>query len=141
MREASENVNCPYCLSEIKSGEDTVRCPKCGVVHHLECWRANGKCSVYGCDGWVIWSSQITNKVAPAVEDKIEIETGPQRASKSEEPVRCIKCGTPVRPGQVTCWNCSKKHRFMFFENCLGPMVVVFCAAAGTIALIVKAFV
>lgn len=40
---------CPYCRFPIKSGEAVQICPSCGEPHHLECWRENGGCTVYGC--------------------------------------------------------------------------------------------
>jgi hypothetical protein len=40
---------CPYCRFPIKSGEAVQICPSCGVPHHLDCWRENGGCTVYGC--------------------------------------------------------------------------------------------
>ena len=40
---------CPFCLSPIESTENTRACPRCETVHHHECWRENGGCTVYGC--------------------------------------------------------------------------------------------
>lgn len=44
--------NCPYCQTPIKPGAEIKECPACGIVHHLDCWIANGnKCTTFGCDG------------------------------------------------------------------------------------------
>ncbi len=42
---------CPYCRFPIKAGEEVVVCPSCAVPHHTDCWRENGGCTTYGCQG------------------------------------------------------------------------------------------
>ncbi|HLY75086.1 MAG TPA: RING finger protein [Planctomycetota bacterium] len=27
-----------------------VRCARCRTPHHLDCWKYNGRCSIFGCD-------------------------------------------------------------------------------------------
>ena len=41
---------CPYCQVPLKSGEESFNCPKCETPHHLECWRENNGCTVFGCN-------------------------------------------------------------------------------------------
>ena len=43
--------HCPFCLSVILPVEDRVVCSACGIPHHRECWRINGRCTTYGCTG------------------------------------------------------------------------------------------
>ena len=42
---------CPYCQAPLKPGVEIVTCSACGMPHHAECWRENGRCTTYGCDG------------------------------------------------------------------------------------------
>jgi hypothetical protein len=139
MRQVKENRNCPYCLSPVEPGEERVRCPKCGVIHHADCWKANGSCSVYGCDGWAVWSSQISEKLAPAAEGALEV-TGSEPAASGRQATLCIKCGQPVRRNQLVCWKCRHATgEVHYLENCFGPAVVALIGVAGVVSLVVKA--
>ena len=133
-----ENRNCPFCLSPVESGEEKVRCPKCGVVHHAECWKANGSCSVYGCDGWAVWSGQISERIAPVTQATVEVskDSGPPRA---DEEVRCMKCGKLVKKGQLVCLDCRIKGDHNYLDNCIGTGVVMLLGAGTVIILIMKA--
>ncbi len=42
--------SCAYCLAPFQKGELVVKCPKCGLPHHFECWRENEGCAAYGCN-------------------------------------------------------------------------------------------
>ena len=42
---------CPYCQTPIKPSATAVVCNACGMPHHAECWRENGRCTTYGCSG------------------------------------------------------------------------------------------
>lgn len=140
MEKARDTSNCPYCLSPIEATEEQIRCPVCGVVHHAECWQMNGKCSVYGCDGWQSWSGAISEKIAPRIREEIDIgdgETEPVAHSQDTGP-RCIECGQPVRPGQLVCPGCRGDWRPGWLENCSGPMLIMIGVFAGIVSLIVK---
>ena len=39
---------CAYCMNGLDY-EGAPRCPRCEARHHLDCWRANGGCAVFGC--------------------------------------------------------------------------------------------
>ena len=140
MKSTSQNPNCPYCLSSIEPNDNVVRCPRCGVMHHAECWKLNGQCSVYGCDGWAIWNQRISDKISPSSPKRIDIAQGSLVNSSQESPC-CIKCGKPVGRNEVVCWQCRRaafgKH---IFENCLGPAVVALVAAAATILSVIRLF-
>lgn len=44
------NPVCPYCRTEIGSGEgERLDCPGCATPHHPECFAENGGCTVFGC--------------------------------------------------------------------------------------------
>lgn len=138
MRSTNESSNCPYCLSPIESREEAIRCPKCGVMHHAECWKSNGRCSVYGCDGWAIWNRQISDRIAPPAAGRIVIAPT-DLTDESDQPLRCIKCGRPVKRNQITCAHCrftARDNRFL--ENCLGPAVVVFSIGASGIFFLIR---
>jgi hypothetical protein len=135
-----DTVNCPYCLSPIEGDAEQIRCPVCGVAHHAECWQMNGKCSVYGCDGWQSWSGAISDKIAPRIKEDIEIddaETEKPTPSKNAGPL-CMECGQPVKPGRLVCGACRGDWRPAWLENCFGPMLIAVGVFVGIISLIVK---
>lgn len=139
MRKPKENKNCPYCLSPVGADEDKVRCPKCGVVHHADCWRTNGSCSVYGCDGWALWSSEITERLAPEAEEQVEVSSAAATKAAVREKVRCINCGREIKPGRLLCGRCGRSGLAYRFDNCFGPSVILVCGVTGIITLIVRA--
>lgn len=56
LHEASRSKSvrrCPYCKSSLATeGQAQLSsCSLCSTVHHIECWRINGRCSVMGCLG------------------------------------------------------------------------------------------
>ncbi|MGQ9455972.1 MAG: RING finger protein [Armatimonadota bacterium] len=140
MKEYAKELNCPFCLNPV-SAEEAVRCPKCGVLHHVECWQLNRRCFVYGCDGWVIWSHQISERIVPSALGRVELVDS-NTAATQQQVVRCIKCGEPVKPNQVVCWRCryvtSDKH---FMENCFGPAVIALVAGTVAVLVLIRTFV
>lgn len=140
MKRAKESVNCPYCLSPIEDDEEQIRCPVCGVAHHAECWHANGKCSVYGCDGWQAWSGPIADKIAPKIAGDIDIDAaGTERsASGVSAEALCMDCGKPVKRGQLVCGRCKRGDRPGWLENCTGPSVIILGGLIAIVSLIVK---
>ena len=138
MEKQEQSPICPYCLSPIETDEKQVVCPLCGVAHHPECWRTNGKCSVYGCDGWQAWSSGIADRIAPRVGGDIDLEESGVEPSQPEEarPV-CIECGRPVRRGQLTCLRCRLRAN-PIYHSCFGTSIIILGGASAAITLIVK---
>lgn len=137
MNVSNETRNCPFCLHPVEPGEEKIRCPKCGVTHHADCWKANGQCSVYGCDGWAAWNESISERIAPSVQDGMIVDEHPK--PKTPQVTRCIRCGVEVGPKQVMCQSCNWKSKKYWGENCFGPAVLIVCAGAGSIALILRA--
>jgi len=43
----SKGGDCPICGSPLELR--VVRCTRCQTPHHLECWKYNGQCSIFGC--------------------------------------------------------------------------------------------
>lgn len=140
MDKAKESANCPYCLSPIEDDAEKVKCPVCGVVHHAECWQANGKCSVYGCDGWQAWSGAIADRIAPKIEGEVDIhdQVAVQSPTRVDAPPLCIECGAPVKRGELTCGKCRKIGRPAIIDNCAGAGVVILAGIAVLVSLIVK---
>lgn len=141
MRVNRENRNCPYCLSPIAEHEERVRCPKCGVVHHAECWRTNGQCSVYGCDGWAQWNADIAEKISPAEPEAVEIADTRPRSKREPETARCIECGATVHANQMLCGNCRRRQPSERWQNCAGPSVLLVGGVVWLICLTVRALI
>lgn len=134
----NETTNCPYCLCPISESEASVRCPKCGVIHHSECWKTNGSCSVYGCDGWAEWSEEINAKIAPNAATEVELSTEDTVQTSIRETVKCIECGKEVSRGQLICWDCKRKQQRHFFDSCFGTGMLFIAAMISITAILVK---
>jgi hypothetical protein len=52
---------CPFCRSEIDEVDQIQVCPSCHTPHHIDCWKENLGCTVYGCVN------------APVEEEKISV--------------------------------------------------------------------
>jgi hypothetical protein len=137
MNVPNEVRNCPYCLNPVGQDDDKVRCPKCGVTHHADCWKANGRCSVYGCDGWAAWSDSISEKIAPSAQDAVVVDETSQEQAR--EITRCIRCGAEVGRNQMLCHSCRKKSNRYWLDYCLGGSVLILGSVIGCITLIVRA--
>ncbi len=125
MEKTRESTICPFCLSPINEEEEFILCPVCGVAHHAECWRVNGKCSVYGCDGWQAWSNDIAARVAPKLTGDIDLEADNlELAPRPYDGPVCIECGKPVRRGQLTCLGCRTKNH-PYYNSCFGTSVIL----------------
>lgn len=133
-----ESSVCPYCLSPIQEDEEQVICPVCGAAHHSECWRVNGKCSVYGCDGWQAWNAGITDRIAPRIANDIELEADNlELQPRAYDGPVCIECGRPVRRRQLTCTKCRVRN-LPLYNSCFGTSVLLIGGVFTIIMLIVK---
>ena len=47
----SKALRCPYCLDDLTSEDQTVRCSDCRTPHHDDCFRENAGCVAFGCSG------------------------------------------------------------------------------------------
>lgn len=43
----SSGAHCPTCAQTVEGA--AVRCPRCSVVSHSDCWSFQGGCGIYGC--------------------------------------------------------------------------------------------
>jgi len=141
MSTVKENKNCPYCLSPVGDQEEKVRCPKCGVIHHADCWKANGSCSVYGCDGWAQWSAEIAERIAPDAGDQVDLSPAAVQTQDPRTAVQCINCGRPVKQGRLLCHKCSRSQLSLRMDNCFGPGLLIIVGLAVIATLVVRALV
>ncbi len=82
-------VICRVCGDKVGEKDQIVKCDKCQTPHHRECWKYNGKCSVFGCGNLTFISNQ---------EEKIGVS----------EP--CTHCQRPIVKTEEECADCSKGH-------------------------------
>src|SRR5438309_6977746 len=40
---------CPYCRTNIGTGDEPLVCEGCGTAHHADCYAENGGCTIFGC--------------------------------------------------------------------------------------------
>ena len=66
---------CAYCMKGLDQ-EGAPRCPTCESRHHLDCWRANGGCAVFGCP-----SGPATVVTDPGVSTPPGVHAGPPPSS------------------------------------------------------------
>lgn len=155
----SNSENCPYCMSPIEPGQEVVTCTQCGNRHHANCWKENGKCGAYGCDGVQMWPESIARKIAPRVDgmpdlsdiDKIpdgavrnDTAAGTSRRGATRPAVSmapCTECGKSIPSDQLMCHECRMRQRRPVMENCFGPAVVMLGVFVGIVTLLVRAFV
>jgi hypothetical protein len=45
----SAETRCPYCHDDFVGRAQTTECPKCGALHHVDCFTEHGKCAVFAC--------------------------------------------------------------------------------------------
>jgi hypothetical protein len=46
----AEGPECGYCAVALVPGEARQTCRSCGIAHHLDCWKAAGSCTTFGCE-------------------------------------------------------------------------------------------
>jgi TM2 domain-containing membrane protein YozV len=95
-------MTCPYCQTGFRQEERFRECPQCHMPHHEDCWRENGGCTTFGCNG------QPTARPAPAppgdwppAADSDHIELSLDDLS------RCAACGEEISVWDETCRRCG----------------------------------
>lgn len=138
MEQTKEKQICPYCLSAIEENDEYILCPACGVAHHHECWQTNGKCSVYGCDGFQAWDSDIAGRIAPKLKGDVNLDSDDlEVAPRAYAGPVCIECGRRVRRGQLTCLKCRTKNTPLY-QGCFGTGVLFIGGFIALITLLLK---
>ena len=90
--------HCPFCLSPVLPTEDSVVCSACGIPHHRECWRLNGRCTTYGCVGRPVPVPR--EPTTEALEDELGLELPPINLTR--EDVLAPSRPSPPRPPAPT---------------------------------------
>jgi TM2 domain-containing membrane protein YozV len=75
---------CAYCRAPFDADEEVVACPACGTVHHGDCLRENGGCTVFGCSE------------APVEEPKISVSA--HEVLRLRAPTRPTAAAPPTVP-------------------------------------------
>ncbi|MEI6513941.1 MAG: N-acetylmuramoyl-L-alanine amidase [bacterium] len=52
---------CPYCQTPFKQGVQIATCDQCQMPHHSECWRDNGGCTTFACQGNSVEGIELNN--------------------------------------------------------------------------------
>ncbi len=92
-------AKCPYCQTKVRRGELIKICPFCGLPHHWECWRENGGCTTYGCEG--------------TLQDRgVDPAAAARRAVTGDEPTTrvCRNCHQEHEYRDVVCPHCGYKR-------------------------------
>src|SRR5215831_16742479 len=51
---------CPFCRESLQNTTSVKACSVCHTRHHVSCWTENGRCSVYGCPGTLVFVARNT---------------------------------------------------------------------------------
>ena len=129
---------CPYCLTPVGEGQESVACDSCGTAHHTECWSENGGCCVRDCAKAV---RNIELDLPPAHGDRLvlsreAVETAPQRRA---EPVSnpCMRCGKQVAAGELYCAGCRPERDEGQDARNAGPLLIMVALLALVVGWIV----
>ena len=90
---------CPFCKGEIKEDDIIVKCSKCDMPHHRDCWVENQGCTTFGCDGTI----QSADAAVPAQDFDIDVADNGQAAPE----IFCTRCGTAIPAGDAFCTRCG----------------------------------
>lgn len=100
---SDNQINCPYCLAPIQHHETMAVCSACNLAHHDDCWRDNGECTTYGCNGTPIRMTA-EQYMALAQEDEAPIDL----MGQGLETDRCPYCGGLIKALAIKCKHCKR---------------------------------
>ena len=83
-------AECLSCGNKFEKGDDIVVCPECGTPYHRECYFKEGSC--------------INNELH---ESGQSWERAGGSDEKTEESIRCIRCGADNSPDKLFCEKCG----------------------------------
>lgn len=105
---------CPFCKTEIKSGDAVKVCPACCIPHHESCWEENKGCTTFGCSEQH-YEPQGTNPMDVCPKCGVVLGDGQEFCPKCGTPKNalkpnvCGKCGAELQEGQEFCPKCGQK--------------------------------
>jgi len=103
---------CPYCLDDLRPDQASVRCRECRTPHHATCFRENGGCVSYGCQGEEPSAAGLSIFARSQIRIRhptgSAIEVGPFRIGFRELP--------PV-PEQRPDWRCPNRYARLSLET------------------------
>jgi TM2 domain-containing membrane protein YozV len=80
---------CPYCRTNIGTGDESLVCEGCGTAHHADCYAENGGCTIFGCGR------------APGDEPKVSVSTPELVAAASPSAPVQRRMPPPPLPGVI----------------------------------------
>ena len=99
-----EGKICPYCRYPIRKGDESCVCSICLTPHHWNCWKDNGRCSTFDCNGVPI-------KVDNAQPGQ---HTNAQYTQNTH--IYCSACGRPNSIEAKFCSQCGNRFSKPSFE-------------------------
>ncbi|HEU4387268.1 MAG TPA: RING finger protein [Blastocatellia bacterium] len=84
---------CSICQCQIAPQEQSASCPTCKTAYHLDCWRENGGCAIYGCPS------------VPQTEHRESIEI--PASYWGQENKTCPSCRQVILAAALRCRNCG----------------------------------
>ena len=84
---------CSICQSQMAPQEPSASCPTCKAVYHLDCWRENGGCAIYGCPS------------VPQTEHRESIEI--PASYWGQENKTCPSCHQVILAAALRCRSCG----------------------------------
>lgn len=90
---STDSGRCAFCASSLPlDGTGIHRCSRCKTPHHIECWKENGGCGVFGC--------------SPAPRNSGGSNL-PAARSKGPDEKFCSECAAVIRAKAVICPSCG----------------------------------
>lgn len=131
---------CPYCLSEISTGEEITVCESCGRVHHAECWREHGACASRRCAArrphLEIRAADLAKPTLVLTREALQI-VRMKRAVDRRNP--CMECGKEVPEGELYCRGCAPHRDESQESRNLGPVLLALMLVMSIVLALVIA--
>lgn len=100
-----EGKICPYCRYPIRKGDESCVCSICLTPHHWNCWKDNGRCSTFDCNG------------VPIKGDNTQSGHHTHAQYTQNTYIYCIACGKPNSVEARFCSQCGNRLSKPSFEH------------------------